>query len=102
MNAGGRRPLYTLFIDKEKDCFIGYDYRLKGWTNKMLDKIEWPKGVKGDHAWCDLNSLIKYGKPWVRNTKKIMYIMAFFNLKNRYAKEKEYRKSENEQPPGIR
>ena len=27
--AGGRRPLYTLFIDKKKDCFIGYDYRLK-------------------------------------------------------------------------
>ena len=56
LNAGGRRPLYTLFIDKEKDCFIGYDYRLKKWTNKMLDKIELPKGVKGDHAWCDLNS----------------------------------------------
>lgn len=35
--AGGRRPLYTLFIDKKKDCFIGYDYRLKSWTNKMLD-----------------------------------------------------------------
>ena len=40
LNAGGKRPLYTLFIDKAKDCFIGYDYRLKGWTNKMLDKIE--------------------------------------------------------------
>ena len=23
LNAGGKRPLYTLFIDKEKDCFIG-------------------------------------------------------------------------------
>ena len=56
LTAGGRRPLYTLFFDKEKDCFIGYDYRLKKWTNKMLDKIELPKGVKGDHAWCDLNS----------------------------------------------
>ena len=22
----------------------------------MLDKIELPKGVKGDHTWCDLNS----------------------------------------------
>lgn len=40
LTAGGRRPLYTLFIDKAKDCFIGYDYRLKDWTNKMLDKIE--------------------------------------------------------------
>ena len=39
LNAGGKRPLYTLFIDKENDCFIGYDYRLKKWTNKMLDKI---------------------------------------------------------------
>ena len=39
LTAGGRRPLYTLFIDKENDCFIGYDYRLKKWTNKMLDKI---------------------------------------------------------------
>ncbi len=56
LTAGGRRPSYTLFIDKEKDYFIGYDYRLKKWTNKMLDKIELPKGVKGDHAWCDLNS----------------------------------------------
>ena len=56
LTAGGRRPLYTLFIDKENDCFIGYDYRLKKWTNKMLDKIELPKGVKGDHTWCDLNS----------------------------------------------
>ena len=36
LTAGGRRPLYTLFIDKEKDSFLGYDYRLKGWTNKML------------------------------------------------------------------
>ena len=46
LTAGGRRPLYTLFIDKENDCFIGYDYRLKKWTNKMLDKIELPKGIK--------------------------------------------------------
>lgn len=92
LTAGGRRPLYTLFIDKENDCFIGYDYRLKKWTNKMLDKIELPKGVKGDHTWCDLNSPpVKYGKPWVRNIKKIMYVMAFFILKNRYGKGKRYR-----------
>ncbi|MEI3474603.1 MAG: hypothetical protein V8Q93_15105 [Blautia faecis] len=52
--AGGRRPLYTLFIDKKKDCFIGYDYRLKSWTNKMLDKIEYPNGVKKHSCmWCD-------------------------------------------------
>lgn len=57
LTAGGRRPLYTLFIDKAKDCFIGYDYRLKGWTNKMLDKIEWPSGIKYSHAWCAANSL---------------------------------------------
>lgn len=56
LTAGGRRPSYTLFIDKEKDCFIGYDYRLKKWTNKMLDKMDTPKGVNSDHAWCDGNS----------------------------------------------
>ena len=30
-------------------------------------------------------------KPWVRNIKKIMYVMAFFILKNRYGKGKRYR-----------
>ena len=91
LTAGGRRPLYTLFIDKENDCFIGYDYRLKKWTNKMLDKIELPKGVKGDHTWCDLNSRSQIWETWVRNIKKIMYVMAFFILKNRYGKGKRYR-----------
>lgn len=91
MTAGGRRPLYTLFIDKEKDCFIGYDYRLKKWTNKMLDKIELPKGVKGDHAWCDLNSRSQIWETLGEEYKKIMYVMAFFILKNRYGKGKRYR-----------
>lgn len=68
--AGGRRPLYTLFIDKKKDCFIGYDYRLKSWTNKMLDKIEYPNGVKKHHAWCDLKSLEIIRKTVEENCKE--------------------------------
>ena len=62
--------MYTLFIDKKKDCFIGYDYRLKSWTNKMLDKIEYPNGVKKHHAWCDLKSLEIIRKTVEENCKE--------------------------------
>ena len=102
LTAGGRRPLYTLFIDKAKDCFIGYDYRLKGWTNKMLDKIEWPSGIKYSHAWCAANSLDQIWEILGEEYKKIMCIMLFYNLKKEYAEEKEYRKTDCVHRPGIR
>ena len=90
--AGGRRPLYTLFIDKKKDCFIGYDYRLKSWTNKMLDKIEYPNGVKKHHAWCDLKSLEIIRKTVEETVRKMKYMIVFGNLKSRCGEEQEYKK----------
>ena len=35
--SGGRRPSYTLFINPKKECFTSYDYRLKKWTDRMLE-----------------------------------------------------------------
>ena len=50
--SGGRRPSYTLFINPKKECFTSYDYRLKKWTDRMLDKLDFPKGVNWKHTWC--------------------------------------------------
>lgn len=50
--SGGRRPSYTLFINPKKECFTSYDYRLKRWTDRMLDKLDFPKGVNWKHTWC--------------------------------------------------
>lgn len=39
LTLNGTSPIYTLFIDKEADSFIGYNHITKKWTTAMLERI---------------------------------------------------------------
>ncbi len=41
LRAGGKRPAYTIFIDRKERKFITYDYELQRWLDSKLDRLEW-------------------------------------------------------------
>lgn len=43
MRAGGRNPVYELYIAKEKRKFITYDRLREKWRNSKLNSLEWPQ-----------------------------------------------------------
>ncbi len=45
LTLNGTSPIYTLFIDKEADSFIGYNHITKKWTTAMLERIPWAYSI---------------------------------------------------------
>ena len=52
LSLEGTEPIYSLFIDKENEDFIGYDHFCKKWSNAMLDRIKSPYGICRSDAFC--------------------------------------------------
>jgi hypothetical protein len=46
MRAGGRNPVYELYISKEKKQFITFDRLHNKWRTSKLDLIDWPEYVR--------------------------------------------------------
>lgn len=46
-----RKPLYTLYVDKKNGSFIGYDYHIKKWTERMLDKTIFSKWLYKENSY---------------------------------------------------
>ena len=96
--SGGRRPSYTLFINPKKECFTSYDYRLKKWTDRMLDKLDFPKGsIHGVRPTARRES----GKQSATNTRTRMYILESWNTRSIYGGKSVWKNTGNEQMPGI-
>ena len=55
LHAGGRAPVYTLFLEKDSDSFLTYDYIGRKWREANLERLDWPncsycKKVYADEA----------------------------------------------------
>lgn len=64
-------PAYDLYIDKEEEAFISYDYFHRKWTEAMLDKLGWPSyalssGIYAEEPSrkCIFQYLGKEGEPY--------------------------------------
>ena len=56
MALNGREPMYTLFIDKEKNDFIGYNHLGKKWTSAMIDRLQFPYAIYRSKKYCSDSS----------------------------------------------
>lgn len=52
----GREPMYSLFINKERNDFIGYDYMCRKWTTATLNRIRFPYEMHQSEKYCDESS----------------------------------------------
>lgn len=50
---GATEPVYTFFVDKEKNDFIGYDHLRKKWTSAVFDRLHFPNVVFHSEKHCD-------------------------------------------------
>lgn len=46
------KPIYEIFIDKEKQTFITWDVLYKRWRKAKLDRLEWPYCQYGSRIFC--------------------------------------------------
>lgn len=46
-------PVYTIFVDKEKNDFIGYDHLRQKWTNAVFDRLQISNAVYCSGKYCD-------------------------------------------------
>lgn len=46
-------PVYTIFVDKEKNDFIGYDHLRQKWTNAVFDRLQFSDAVYHSGKHCD-------------------------------------------------
>lgn len=56
MALNAREPMYTLFIDKEKNDFIGYNHLGKKWTSAMIDRLQFPYAIYRSEKYCSDSS----------------------------------------------
>lgn len=52
MTLNATDPMYTLFIDKGKNDFIGYNHLNRKWTSAVLDKYEFPYAIYRAGKYC--------------------------------------------------
>lgn len=57
MRFGGTEPVYDIFINKEKDDFITYDFLYQKWSNAKIDRLEWPEYALSDKVFCSEETL---------------------------------------------
>lgn len=50
MRLGNRMPAFQLYIDKNEESFLTYDYERKRWLTGKLDRIEWKKIIVSSAA----------------------------------------------------
>lgn len=63
LSLGGTDPMYSLFIDKEDEAFIGYDHLLGKWTTAMLNRLKTPYELCYSKIFCtskDTACICKY------------------------------------------
>ena len=52
MRLGGRKPVYDVFLDREKATFLTYDHNSARWLTGKLDTINWDKEqYRGSDQW---------------------------------------------------
>ena len=52
LQLGGRKPIYTLFVNKGKDQFLTYSHTDEKWLTAMLKNLSWPSYYyKGGETW---------------------------------------------------
>lgn len=52
MRLGGRKPMYDVFLDREKAAFLTYDHNSAHWLTGKLDTINWNKEhCRGSEHW---------------------------------------------------
>lgn len=86
--AGGHAPVYSLFIDRAKDSFIGYHYLTKSWTEKMLYKEPFLTGPCDFHFYCgegDLSVICGYLGTDCRDAGTALYTFQEGQRKRRLA-----------------
>lgn len=49
----GRKPVYSLFIDRKADEFIGYNHLKKCWTSAMIDRLKFLQTAYCSGVYCD-------------------------------------------------
>lgn len=52
----GREPVYSLFIDRKADDFIGYNHLKKQWTSAMIDRLKFLQTAYCSGVYCDDSS----------------------------------------------
>ena len=45
LRMGAKKPAYELYIDKNQNQFLTYEYETKRWLTAKLDKMQWPISV---------------------------------------------------------
>lgn len=53
LSLDGAEPMYSLFIDKEAETFIGYDHICKKWRSAVLDRIKSPYSLHKALIFCN-------------------------------------------------
>ena len=53
---GGFRPIYNIFLDKERKQYIGYDFLRNRWTHAKLDNLDWPEYTGGIKVYTEKES----------------------------------------------
>lgn len=53
LSLDGAEPMYSLFIDKEAETFIGYDHICKKWRSAVLDRIKSPYSLHKASIFCN-------------------------------------------------
>ena len=52
LQLGGRKPIYTLFVNKAKDQFLTYSHTDEKWMTAMLKNLSWPSYYyRGGMTW---------------------------------------------------
>jgi len=52
LSLGAAEPVYTIFVDKEKNDFIGYDHLHKKWTSAVFDRLNFTYAVFHSEKYC--------------------------------------------------
>ena len=48
----GTEPVYNIFIDKEEEDFITYDFLYQKWSRAKIDRLEWPQYTFSRKTFC--------------------------------------------------
>ena len=56
LRFGGMEPAYNVYIDKEKEDFITYDFMYQKWSNAKLDRLGWPEYAESREVFCTVET----------------------------------------------
>lgn len=57
LRFSGTEPVYNIFIDKEEEDFITYDFLYQKWSSAKIDRLGWPQYATSRKAFCTQETL---------------------------------------------